>query len=337
MVASLLTSAPAAADQYDRAAELLERMAAAMRDLSYQGTFVYVRGEDVDTMRITHVRDGNGVRERMYAVSGPQREIVRDQWGVSYLLGDKPERQDPPASGSVFPEFPVDALKQAQSRYLFRVGARTARIAGHRSKSITILPRDRFRYGYELCLEERTGLLLRWVLYDADRLPLAKLMFTELVTGDRVDLSELESAAVGGDRLAFASVESNPPAPSAWRPVPAGVPESGANLSDFGELQGLPPGFRLAGHARDDGRAGTGFEHLVYSDGLATVSVYIEPSDTARPIAQGLSRMGTTNAWSLIADTFQVTAIGEVPPITVQRIGNAFGRGKSSVRGSGPE
>jgi sigma-E factor negative regulatory protein RseB len=66
------------------------------------------------------------------------------------------------------------------------------------------------------------------------------------------------------------------------------------------------------------------FEHLVFSDGLATVSVYIEPAANQPRPTPGLSRMGTTNAWSRASDKHFVTAIGEVPPVTVRQFGNAF-------------
>ena len=66
----------------------LERMASAMSQMTYQGTFVYISGDDMQTMRITHVSDGEGVRERLASLSGPAREIIRDSNGVRWVLGD---------------------------------------------------------------------------------------------------------------------------------------------------------------------------------------------------------------------------------------------------------
>lgn len=309
-LAICLVSGSALADGYQEARQILERMAASLSQLSYQGTFVYVRGEDVETMRITHVSNDDGTRERMYAVSGPQREIIRDADGVRCALGSEGSvAPDPLISRSLFPELPVEELAEAGNRYWFKIGGFT-RIAGHKGRRLTILPRDEYRYGYDLWLEEDSGLLLRWVLYDADRRTLAKLMFTDLTIGEGVDASELESATPSDEFVQL------PPPPDTKKPTI----RPGRRLNP----EGMPPGFRLA--ARSVGEVGVepGLQHLVYSDGLASVSVYIEERQDAGGVKDGLSRLGTTNAFSRTAGSRQVTAIGEVPPITVKTITNAF-------------
>jgi len=306
-------SLPVLADNFDEARTWLERMAQAMREQTYQGTFVYVRGQDVETMRVTHVRDDHGVRERMYALSGPVREIIRDSNGVRCLLSERPPTDaDTPLAQTMFPVIPLEELDQARARYLFEVGD-TARIAGHQGRRVSILPRDQYRYGYDFWLQEDSALLLRWTLYDAARKPLAKLMFTDLRTGDQVDASELESSTPSDKfvRLAAAGDDQAQPQP-------------GSALKPQWEPARLPPGFRLAAlnyRSADDPAA---FEHLVYSDGLASVSVYIEFREAAKDMREGLSRLGTSNAFSKRAGSRQVTAIGDVPAITVQAIGNAF-------------
>lgn len=304
----LLSASTAVADQFRDASDWLERMSRSMAELDYQGTFVYLQGDDVETMRITHVVGDSGVRERLVAVSGPEREVVRDAHGVRSLIGEQQLIEGgSDGAGSVFPEFPADALKQARKRYIFEVG-RSGRIAGHQGRKISILPKDEYRYGYELWLQEETGLLLRWVLYDDARKVLAKLMFTELIIGGDVNPVELESLA--------------PQLPAV---TAGGTGESGTSADEFVPVsrpRGMPPGFRLA--ARGQSAAAANSQHLVYSDGLATVSVYIEPAVKNTEIASGLSRMGTTNAWSHQGSGRRVTAIGEVPAITVRKIGNAF-------------
>ncbi|MFN2169466.1 MAG: MucB/RseB C-terminal domain-containing protein [Anaerolineae bacterium] len=308
VIACLMVSAPAGADQFDEASKWLERMSQAMSELDYQGTFVYLQGDDVETMRITHVRDASGVRERLVTVSGPTREIIRDANGVSGLVGAAPDTPAGQPSGStVFPEFPAEALREARLRYMFELG-RQGRIAGHKGQRITILPKDEYRYGYELWLQSDTGLLLRWVLYDSKRKPLARLMFTELRIGPEVDHSELQT--------------SGNPQPLIAPATSAGAGSVKREAPGVEQPTGMPPGFRLAAHSRQ-GAQGQ-LEHLVFSDGLATVSVYIEPIDARRGMSEGLSRMGTTNAWIHSDGRHQVTAIGEVPAITVQKMGAAF-------------
>ena len=308
VIACLLVSAPANSDQFKEASKWLERMSQAMSQLDYQGTFVYLQGDDVETMRITHVREANGVRERLVTVSGPPREIIRDVNGVSGLVGETPATPAGQAPGSaVFPDFPAEALREARRRYIFEIG-RQGRIAGHKGQRITILPKDEYRYGYELWLQTDTGLLLRWVLYDSKRKTLARLMFTELRIGEEVDHSELQTSGDPRPLLAPASH--------------ADTVLSAGSTPRIAQPEGMPPGFRLAAQSLQGAQGQS--QHLVFSDGLATVSVYIEPVDAARSLNEGLSRMGTTNAWSHSDGKQQFTAIGEVPAITVQKMGAAF-------------
>jgi sigma-E factor negative regulatory protein RseB len=83
----------------------------------------------------------------------------------------------------------------------------------------------------------------------------------------------------------------------------------------------LPPGFQLASHNRKTGSEGV-YEHMVYSDGLAAVSVYVEQQGAGPAIRQGVSQLGTNNAYTRNLGELQITVIGEVPAITVKSIAN---------------
>ncbi len=316
-----LAAQPAAADSFEEVRGWLERMAIAMQERDYQGTFVYVRGEDVETIRLTHLRRDGKTLERMVAVSGPEREIIRDSDGVRALIGEQGDPlQDPLLTGTVFPDISVASLEHARERYRFAVGDLN-RIAGHNGRRITITPTDTYRYGYELWLEEESALLLRWVLLDESRRTLAKLVFTELVTGEAVNQEELRSELPGSR---FVAVQAPAPRPRSAAPSAAqSAAHSSASRAPARPLPGgLPPGFGLAAQARNEEQPD--WEHLVFSDGLASVSVYLEPAMGEGGIPPGLSRMGTTNAWSGAKATRRVTAIGEVPPVTLKAIGKAF-------------
>jgi sigma-E factor negative regulatory protein RseB len=287
----------------------LERMSTAMSQMSYQGTFVYVHGDDVVTMRITHVVDDGGVRERLVSMSGAQREILRDPTGVRWVLGDDHSvLQDQAFSRSFFPQLPVDQQGRTERSYTLKLGGR-GRIAGQLARNLEVLPKDDYRYGYSLWLDEQTALLLKWQLVDSDGKALAKLMFTEIRMGSEVDPDELKSSS---PLQKFKTVESRLPAgrglaPAAphWRPTR------------------LPPGFELMSHRffgpQDDGL----YEHLVYSDGLAAVSVYVESGAEETGREGGLSQLGTTHAFSKSADGVLITVIGDVPAATVRFIGDA--------------
>ncbi|MFC1776559.1 MucB/RseB C-terminal domain-containing protein [Pseudomonadota bacterium] len=289
------------------AREWLERMTTAMSQMSYQGTFVYVRDDVVETMRITHVTDETGVRERLYSVSGPHREVIRDRKGVRCVLEDSAAVvEDKVVASSYFPELPLSIIDGDSSGYrLETVGE--ARIAGHTARRVSISPEDRFRYGYDFWLEEQTGLLLKWVLFDDRHRPLAKLVFTDFAIGSAINLSELESDARAED---FVEMKT-------FSPEETVVTQS----SPRWQPTKLPPGFNLASYSHKSGAEGV-YEHMVYSDGLAAVSVYVEQNGIGAAVKPGISQLGTNNAFTRTEGDLQITVIGEVPAITVKSIAN---------------
>lgn len=298
------------------AIEWLERMTKAMRQMSYQGTFVYIRDDVVETMRITHVADENGVRERMYSISGPRREVIRNRNGVRCVLQDAGAVvEDYAVANSYFPELPLAEITDSEAYRMYLSG--TARIAGHTAHRVSILPQDKFRYGYDFWLEEQTGLLLKWVLKDSKDKALAKLLFTDFSIGSDVDVSELTpDSPAGGFRVL---PTFSPAKPVVEQSSPHWLP----NL--------LPAGFKLSSHSHET-TAGSSFEHLVYSDGLAAVSVYIEKQGSQIGVMQGVGQLGTNNAFSRLHGNLQITAIGEVPAITVKTIANSMTRSVASIQ-----
>ncbi len=307
LLVSFGITATAVADTSGHAREWLERMTTAMSQMSYQGTFVYVRDGVVETMRITHVTDETGIRERLYSVSGPRREVIRDRKGVRCVLADSASVvEDPVVASSYFPELPLSVIESGASGYRLESGGR-ARIAGHTARRVSISPEDKFRYGYEFWLEEQTDLLLKWVLLNNNHKPLAKLMFTDFAIGNAIDLSELES-----DSRAEEFVEMK-----TFSPQKAVVTQS----SPRWQPAKLPPGFKLTSHSHKTGVDGV-YEHTVYSDGLAAVSVYVEKQGPGPAIKSGVSQLGTNNAYIRKQAGLQITVIGEVPAITVKSIAN---------------
>ena len=297
----------AVAGDSSQAREWLERMSAAMSQMSYQGTFVYVRDGIVETMRITHLTDETGVRERIYSISGPHREVIRDRKGVRCVLEDSASVvEDQVVASSYFPELPMSIIDGDASGYRLEMGGE-ARIAGQRARRVSITPEDSYRYGYDFWLEEQTGLLLKWVLLDTGQKPLAKLMFTDFAIGSAINLHEIESDSSADDfvEMKTFSLEKTVVSQSSPRWQPAK----------------LPPGFHLASHNHKTGSEGV-YEHMVYSDGLAAVSVYVEQQGLGPVVKQGVSQLGTNNAYSRKQGELQITVIGEVPAITVKSLAN---------------
>jgi sigma-E factor negative regulatory protein RseB len=294
----------------NKAVAWLGRMNAALNQLDYQGTIVYVESDDVQTMRITHITDEFGERERLVSQTGSQHEILRDSNGVSWVLEDNRQvMEDASSSQSFFSQFSSTNAEDLRKHYDLKLGE-TQRVAGRKTRSLKILPRDNYRYGYVLWLEVNSGLLLKWELFDEQRKSLAKLMFTDIRLGSEVDHDEL---VPNRGRIEYGTVAAD-------------LPDSQSlnQSSPKWKAARLPPGFELTTHRRLDQSENETFEHHVYSDGFATVSVYVESEvgKAAPPI--GLSRLGTTHAYSRQDPDVTITVIGDVPAVTVKLIGSAI-------------
>lgn len=283
----------------------LDRIAPALRRLDYQGTLVYVAGGKVETLRVFHRNDRGHERERLVTISGPLREVIRDGAKVMCIgTGAAPVAYDLGQAGRWSQALAVaDAARR--EGYQARLAGK-GRVAGHAAQVVEVAAADPWRYGYRLWIERESGLPLRVDLVDSEGLAVEQIAFTELELGVRPADVDLKASASSG----LNAVESLPAvdraAPGWHVPVP-------------------PPGFALrAARYRPEG------VQLLYSDGLASVSVYIEK---AGPGLRGASatRRGAVHARSFWVDGWHVLAIGKVPAATVDR----FARGVRTVDGDG--
>lgn len=312
VIAGLLASPVAAdeAEEFAEAARRLNQMSMAMSQMSYQGNFVYIQGSKLfEAMRITHIVDENGIHERLVAQSGTQRELWRDASGVRWIAKEQSAViRDPAFKRSYFPDVTPAAIEQAAPYYNVNLGG-LEQLAGRNGRKLSILPSDDFRYGYNLWLEEPSGFLLKWELFENSARPLAQLVFTDIRIGREVDASELQ---VPKQMEQYSMHPSSLPArQEVTRAKPLWSPSK------------LPPGFKLTTHRRQEKNASEPFQHLVYSDGIATVSVYVERAEEGNSSSGETSRLGTTHAFSRNAEGWQITVVGDVPAVTVEEIGNS--------------
>lgn len=286
----------------------LERMSAAMSQMSYQGTFIYISDGRMETMRITHVIDEDGTRERLASVSGPRREVVRDQTGLKWISGDdKAVMADPVVNWPMFLDQSVRGLSAHSGYYKLKLRDRK-RIADRVGQRLDIIATDGFRYGYSLWLEADSGLLLQWQLNDQNGDVLAKLEFTELKMGSEVDRNELKR-----EHLDTRQVDTG-------LPVVAVKPISD---SSHWRAQWLPPGFRMTANRAPSQNPDGIFQHQLYSDGIASVSLYVEPLNAATGAGLGLRELGTSHIYSREVKDVLLTVVGDVPALTVEKIANS--------------
>jgi sigma-E factor negative regulatory protein RseB len=304
--ALLLALAPALVAAARGPLDDLMRMSEAVAQLNYQGTFVYDHAGMLETMRIVHQADANGEREHLVSLDGDMREVVRDRDGVICILGDaKPLLLSRVKARTGFPGRPQGDISHLQEHYTFSHGP-LARVAGRPARTLEIRPRDDLRYGYRLWLDQATGLPLRTELVGADGQALERIVFTQIEVLAAADPNVAEAIRA---RKAWANE-------SVKRAVTR--PLDGVRRWQVTEL---PQGFRLADY-RTFGAAGAGADHLVFSDGLATVSVYVEPLNAEQPL-NGVRRLGAVSTFALVHEAHQVVVVGDVPMATAHIIGSA--------------
>jgi sigma-E factor negative regulatory protein RseB len=291
------------------AGKWLDRMNRAVDELNYRGTFVHVVDGTPETLNIVHRNVAGNSGERILSLDGPRREIVRENDQVRWILPDQKlvlleTRKDVSPLVSALPSYSADL----EPHYEIKLRA-TARIANRSAQMIEIKPRDEFRYGYVLWLDQETAMPLKSQLMDERGHTVEQILFTEInMTGD-IAAADLEPTI-------------NTAGFSTMRP-PESAPLVAANIP--WRASAVPGGFKLSA-ATQSPMPGSKYpvEHLVYSDGLATVSVFIEDPKTKAEVNDGFSKVGSTNTFSLTLRGRKVTAVGEVPRQTVRTIASSL-------------
>ncbi len=288
----------------------LARMAEAVELLNYEGTFILMQEGSVESLYIIHRHEGGKVSERIVSMDGAGREIIRHEDEVTCILPDKrsvliEQRKDVNPLLSALPNY-SDKLEQHYAVALSRRG----RVAGRMTQVIRIQPRDSYRYGYRLWLDEATAMPLKSQLKDENDEIVEQILFTSIAMPEFIPQAALEPTI---DTAGF----------TWYRPrTNSASPQTGAVAWRAAQL---PSGFELSASTVKV-MAGSEYpvQHLVYSDGLAAVSVFIEdPKTDTEPMA-GFARMGSANAFSLRMRGQQVTAVGEVPRRTVESIATSL-------------
>jgi sigma-E factor negative regulatory protein RseB len=325
VVSAFLTVLPQTSRSADGPREWLEKMNQALATRNYDGTFFHVSEGRVETMRIVHRARAGRVIERLQSLDGSGREFVRNNGELTCYLPDQhtilvePRPDHGPFLGAL-PQFGADVNE------FYRLEALpSTHVLGRPVRVIAVNPKDQFRFGYRLWLDEKTAMPLKTQLCDSRGQVIEQILFARLDMPEIIPDSDL-APAVRTEGMRW--VRQGPSQDSA-----------ASSLSAFRASE-LPPGFHLTvAGAQMLGGATVPASHLVYSDGLATVSVFVEaqagapqaaapgseaaaPSRTEAPL-QGLARVGSGYAFSTIVQGHQVTAVGEVPAQTVEFIAHS--------------
>ncbi len=293
----------------------LARADQALAVRNYRGIFVHEHAGESETLRVIHRVSPEGVAERLVSMDGSGREFIRKGNQLICYLPDEhtvlvEQSPDERLLLTTLPRLDPAAAGQYDIHDLGRV-----RVSGRDARLISIAPLDALRYGYRVWIDEATAMPLKMQLRDRRGAVLEQLVFTNLDLPTHIAEGELEPAV---DARGYH-----------WIQREADTVDT-RGLSVSWQAEALPPGFRMTASARQVLPGGP-VEHLVFSDGLASVSVFIE---MARSGAAGFSEddeasLGSSSAYSTAVQGYRVTAVGEVPAQTVRAIAQ-------SIRTTGP-
>jgi sigma-E factor negative regulatory protein RseB len=300
----------------------LLRMHNASRKRAYVGTFVVSSGSgNMSSAKIWHVCNGDEQMERVEALTGAPRSTFRhNDQVVTFLPDSKTAQSEKRESLGLFPNL----LRAPDSSIPEFYGAKrvaSERVAGFDADVVRLLPKDKLRYGYRIWSEKKSGLVVKLQTLDIDGTVLEQAAFSELQLDAPVRMDKLAAmmANTAGYRMDKVEMQKTTALAEGWT------------------LKGEVPGFKpmscfkrppagLAPDARAGGPDGT--LQWIFSDGLASVSLFIEKFDTTRHTREGYMAMGATQSLSQRVSDWWVTVVGEVPPQTLKAFAQALERKK---------
>ena len=308
LASSLLQLSTALAQTDPAAVQWLQRIYSATQRLSYTGTFVYQHDDQVESSRITRMVDASGPVEKLEIMDGMPREIIRSRnQVVCYLPSIMTVKIDKQGARHPFPLILPDRLKDLAESYTVRK-AGVERVAGYDCQVIVLEPKDTLRYGQTLCADLATGMLLKAKTFNDRHKMLETFAFTQLKIGGHIDREMLKSR-FAADAKDWHVEDSDA--------VPADLTHAGW------AVRSPPPGFRKVTEMTRTLNGASGVGHIVFSDGLAAVSVFIEPVAAGNAARQpGLSRQGAINVFARRLENHWVTVVGEAPAQSVKLIAN---------------
>ena len=299
-------------------AELIDAMSRAVRDLNYKGTFVHAQGTSLTSMQILHSNSDGDEQERLISLDGEAREVIRDNslvtciWpGTESVVVTKSKPRD------LLPK--IDETLTDEMRYSFSYGA-PDRVASRDTYVINVTPTDGMRYGYRFWIDIENKMLLRSMLLDGSVNPVEQVIFTQIEYLDSVDSSLFD--IMGSDRHAASMSWLEPEAADATDRAASQQSEQADRVS----FSALPSGYKKISETYSPTPINKGpVSHVMLSDGMASVSVYVEyvGREDQQNVSLGWSRMGAMNAYTVGNDEALITVVGEVPKETVEAIAAA--------------
>jgi sigma-E factor negative regulatory protein RseB len=288
--------------------EWLVRMHEASRVRSYVGTFVVSSGGGaLSSARIWHACDGRQQVERVETLTGAPRSTFRRNDEVLVFLPEhhvvRSERRE---TLGLFPEL----LKSSDSsipEYYAAKRLSSERVAGFEADVVQLAPKDSLRFGYRIWSEKKSGLVVKLQTLDAEGTILEQAAFSELQMDAPVRMDKLAQmmALPAGWRLEKVEAEKTTAAAEGW------------------SLKSQVAGFRPMSCYK---RPAEGVLQWIFSDGLASVSLFLEQYDPKRHTQEGAYASGATHTLMRRVQDGWLTAVGEVPESTLKAFAEGLQR-----------
>lgn len=295
---------------------MLQKTAYAARELNYQGVFVYQNGKQMRSVQITHMNNAGQEMTRNLvldtSLQANQPREVYSQGNDILIVHPKNEANNPTTiviekrrGQNLFPAMLPTDLQSLKASYKTRVLA-TEMIAGRGAQVIELTANDAYRYSYKIWADAEFGLLLKMTLLDNKKQTLEQIEFTQLSMLNSRDANwfqpkiDVKKDYVTEDVSAVNHVDTN------WI------------------IAELPTGYVKVDHVTLNLPGKTSpVDQMVFSDGIASVSLFIEPVAKGIRPKTGHMLIGSTNICANVIDGYQITVVGEVPEATVMQIAKA--------------
>lgn len=312
LVSGLLAAVNVNADQQAVSAlTLLNKMGEAIKSSNYYGTLVYMHNGHVESLKVIHKMDSGGEYQRIVHLTGAAREVIRKDDVVTCYM---PDSQSVFVGERRFDNHLLARLsknfEEFTSQYDFEMDG-TGRVAGREAAIVAIRPKDNYRYGYRFWIDNDSYLLLKSDLVDASGTVLEQLMFVDISVGTEITADMLKPAI---DGKSFTWHKGNDKTVGK-----ADVKQAGWHISN------MPNGFSVRDRSKQKMPNSEDLvDYIFVSDGLATISVYIEKFNVDTKGYVGSSRMGAVSIYGSLLDDYQVTVVGEAPQGTVKMIAESI-------------
>jgi len=288
---------------------ILQKASVAARALSYQGIFVCQTGQQSKSVQITHHFNGKNEFARNVVLDGSPREVLsQGEDLVIYNQRNDKVVIEKRRGQNMFPAVLPLNLDAVKENYTLRaIGAE--RVAGRQAQILHLEPKDGLRYSYRFWIDGEYGLLLKSVMFNNRNEIMESIAFNQLSLFNTVGLDWFQPRIDRSKQ--YVMEEEKVVAADGSAPVTWSIKELPAGYRKVDQMMRMVPG---KSHP---------VTHVVFSDGMASVSLFIEPIPKGARTKVMLSTSGNTNVYANVNSGYLVTVLGEVPEATIVQIANA--------------